>query len=94
MRAPEEYLELPYAVVLVHDEDADNNSGWVAEVAELPGCISQGATPEEAARRLRDAMVDWIAVALEHGVAIPEPRAAGDDSGPFLVWVPAGDASA
>lgn len=89
MRTIEEYLGLPYAIVLVHDADQDGNSGWVAEVEELPGCISQGATPQEALERVQDAMRDWLAVALEDGVAIPEPHTAEDFSGRFLVRVPA-----
>ncbi len=82
-------MELPYAIVVVHDVDEDGNSGWVAEVEELPGAISQGRTPEEAVARVREAMRDWIAVALEDNVAIPEPRATADFSGRFVVRVPA-----
>lgn len=89
MRTLEEYLELPYAIVVVHDVDEEGNSGWVAEVEELPGCLSQGPTPVEAVESVRGAMRDWIAVALEDGVAIPEPRAAADFSGRFVVRVPA-----
>ena len=86
-RTLEEYLELPYRVILSHDRDDDGNEGWVAEVAELPGCLSQGATPEEAAAKIRDAMRGWVSVGLEDGQAIPEP---GDDgySGKFVVRVP------
>lgn len=89
MRTLEEYLELPYAIVVVHDSDEDGKSGWVAEVEELPGCISQGRTPEEAVESVRGAMRDWIAVALEDGVTIPEPRTSADFSGRFVVRVPA-----
>jgi antitoxin HicB len=89
MKALEEYLELPYAITVVHDVDDEGNSGWVAEVEELPGCISQGTTPQEAVERVREAMRDWIAVALEDGVPVPEPRAAEAFSGRFLVRVPA-----
>jgi len=81
-------MELPYAIVVVHDVDEDGSGGWVAEVEELPGAISQGRTPQDAVERVRDAMRDWIAVALEDGVAIPEPRAASDFSGRFIVRVP------
>lgn len=45
----------------------------MAEVAELPGCVSQGATPEEAAANIRDAMLGWISVGLSDGQPIPEP---------------------
>jgi len=89
MKSLDAYLDQPYTYVVVHDADEEGNSGWVAEVEELPGCISQGATPEEAIERLRDAMEDWISVALEDGAEIPEPRAAADYSGRFVVRVPA-----
>jgi predicted RNase H-like HicB family nuclease len=89
MRTLEEYLELPYAIVVVHDVDEDGNSGWVAEVEELPGCISQGRTPEEAVDRIREAMRDWLAVAMEDNTTIPEPRATENFSGRFVVRVPA-----
>lgn len=86
-RTVDEYMQLPYRVMLTYDRDQDGNEGWVAEVAELPGCLSQGATPEEAAAKIRDAMLGWISVALEDGRAIPEP---GDDgySGKFVIRVP------
>jgi predicted RNase H-like HicB family nuclease len=73
---------------VIHPLRRRDASGWVAEVEELPGCISQGRTPEEAVERIREAMHDWIAVALEDDVAIPEPRATADFSGRFLVRVP------
>ena len=88
MRTLDDYLDLPFAYVLTHDVDESGNAGWVAEVEELPGCISQGQTPEEAVEHVRDAMRDWISVALEDGVEIPEPRAAVDYSGHFVVRVP------
>jgi len=87
-RSVEQYLELPYTFVVVHDVDVDGNQGWVAEVEELPGCISQGQTPEEAITRVRDAMSGWIAVALEDGVDIPVPEDDGEFSGRFLVRLP------
>jgi antitoxin HicB len=88
-RSLEQFLELPYTFLIVHDVDEDGREGWVAEVEELPGCISQGSTPEEAIARVRDAMRDWIAVALEDGVEMPMPHASADFSGRFLVRVPA-----
>lgn len=43
--------------VLLHpDED-----GWiVAEVPELPGCISQGKTEAEARANIREAITAWL----------------------------------
>jgi antitoxin HicB len=84
----EEYMELPYTIEITHDRDGDGNEGFVAEVRELPGCLSQGATIEEAAARIRDAMEDWLSVALEDGAKIPEPRDPNAYSGRFLLRLP------
>ena len=88
MKTLQDYLDLPYRFEITHDVDEDGNAGWVAEVEELPGCLSQGRTPEEAVEHVRSAMRDWIGVALEDGVQIPEPRAAAEFSGHFVVRVP------
>lgn len=90
MRSLDDYLALPYRIVLVHDHDEEDGvEGWVAEVEELPGCMSQGSTPEEAVAGIRDAMAGWISVALEDEKAIPEPRADQSHSGRFLTRMPA-----
>jgi antitoxin HicB len=87
MRTLEEYLELPYTISIVHDRDDDGNAGYVAEVKELPGCISQGETVEEAAASIMDAMAGWISVAMEDGLEIPEPRDPASFSGRFLLRI-------
>lgn len=73
-RTLDEYLALPYRIALTQDSDDESRTGWVAEVEELPGCISQGDTPEEAVASVLDAMAGWISVMLEDGKPIPEPR--------------------
>ncbi|MBJ7599586.1 MAG: toxin-antitoxin system HicB family antitoxin [Candidatus Nephthysia bennettiae] len=84
----EEYLTLPYTFIVVPDESEEGQSGWVAEVEELPGCVSQGVTAGEAVEHLRDAMKGWFSVALEDEVEIPEPRGFDDFSGRILLRVP------
>ncbi|HZU12628.1 MAG TPA: type II toxin-antitoxin system HicB family antitoxin [Chloroflexota bacterium] len=85
----EYYMSLPYSVTLTPDRDDQGDLGWFAQVAELPGCMSQGRTPDEAIERVRDAMLGWISVGLEDGKEIPEPRPAEVDfSGRFLTRVP------
>jgi predicted RNase H-like HicB family nuclease len=86
----EEYLGLPYSIVVTHDRDDEGAEGYVAEVRELPGVVSQGETPEEAVRSVYDAMAGWISVALEDGVEIPVPRDSASFSGRFLVRLPRG----
>jgi antitoxin HicB len=90
MKTLEEYLQLPYHIRIVHDRDEEGTEGFVAEVEELPGAISQGATPEEAVSSVYDAMAGWISVALDDGREIPEPRDPEAFSGRFLLRLPRG----
>ena len=39
---------------------AAEGSGWLAEVPELPGCMSDGETPQEAVENVMDAIACWI----------------------------------
>jgi len=80
----EELLKLPYARVLTPDE----TGGYVAEVLELPGCVSEGDTAEQAVENLEDAMRGWFEVAIEDGRHIPEPLESGEYNGRILVRVP------
>jgi len=78
------FLSLPYTIELIPEPEG----GWFVAVKELPGCMSQGDTPEEAIQMIRDAMSGWIEVALEDGDSIPKPRELDDYSGKFVVRVP------
>jgi antitoxin HicB len=60
----------PYTFTLIPDPD---EPGYAIKVNELPGCISQGATAEEAMMRIREAMEVWIESRLEEGRPVPEP---------------------
>ena len=44
---------------------AAEGSGWLAEVPELPGCMSDGETPQEAVENVMDAIACWIEAAEE-----------------------------
>jgi antitoxin HicB len=54
---------------LSHDE----GGGWLAEVPDLPGCMSDGETPEEAVRNVQDAITCWIEAMQEDGKPVPAP---------------------
>src|SRR4030067_2461902 len=82
----EEYLQLPYTIEVIRDNNPENPGGG-ARVVELPGCITQGDTFEELGEMIRDAMRGWIEVALEDGEDIPEPRREEEFSGKFIVRV-------
>ncbi|MFB3786794.1 MAG: type II toxin-antitoxin system HicB family antitoxin [bacterium] len=45
--------------------------GYVADVPELPGCMSQGKTVEEAVENIRDAIQGYLAVQAKHGFPFP-----------------------
>ncbi|MCF6126642.1 MULTISPECIES: type II toxin-antitoxin system HicB family antitoxin [Mesorhizobium] len=40
---------------------------------DLPGCVSDGDTPEEAIANVQDAIAAWIEAAHELGRSIPRP---------------------
>jgi antitoxin HicB len=52
----------------------EDGGGFVAYVPDLPGCMSDGATREEAARNVSDAIECWIEEAKRLGRAIPAPK--------------------
>ena len=74
------YLSAPYIRMLIPDAQ---EGGYLAEVLELPGCISEGDTPEEAYSNLQEAMEGWIATALGRKQPIPEPVGDREYSGHF-----------
>lgn len=78
------YLSLNYHKRLYQDEDGD----WIAEVDDLPGCVADGKTPDEAIKNLRDAMTSWIGSRLDAGLEVPEPSVAEEYSGKILVRMP------
>jgi antitoxin HicB len=83
-RTVEDYLRLPYTIQLRQYEDGT----FFADVAELPGCMTEADTAQEAVEMIRDAMAGWIEVALSEGLPIPEPAAEPEYSGRFLVRTP------
>lgn len=48
--------------------------GYIAVVPELPGCKSDGDTPQEALQNAYDAIAGWIEAAQEMDRAIPAPQ--------------------
>jgi len=47
---------------------------FIAEVPELPGCMADGATYEEAVANAQIVIQEWIDTARSLGRPIPEPR--------------------
>lgn len=51
-----------------------DDASFVAEVPELPGCMADGHTHEEALNNVHIIVDDWIHTALELGRSIPETK--------------------
>jgi predicted RNase H-like HicB family nuclease len=62
-------MSMKYRVVIEQDEDGV----FVAECPSLPGCISQGATREDAVTNIRDAINGYLASLKKHGEPVPPP---------------------
>jgi len=52
---------------------AEDNA-FVAEVPELPGCMADGNSYQEALSNAEQIIQEWIDTANELGRSIPEPR--------------------
>jgi len=64
-------VDVKYEIIIFWSED---DSAFVAEVPELPGCMADGATYEEALSNARQVIQEWIETAKELGRPIPEPK--------------------
>lgn len=56
--------------------DADEGGGYFIEYPDLPGCVSDGETPEEAMRNGSDAARTYLRDCVRHGDPIPLPSQA------------------
>ena len=53
---------------------SNEDGAFVAEVPELPGCMADGRTYQEAVTNVEVIVEEWIQSAKELGRAIPQPR--------------------
>ncbi len=61
-----------YPILIEPLSDADGG-GFLATAPDLPGCMSDGETREEAARNIADAIAAWIDEAAKLGRPVPAP---------------------
>lgn len=57
---------MTFTITLVQDEDGV----FIAECPAIPGCVSQGATADEAERNIRQAIRECLAVRREQGLPL------------------------
>ena len=50
--------------------DRDEDGVWVVECPSIPGCVSQGATKEEALENIKEAIVLCLEVRAEQGMPL------------------------
>lgn len=60
-----------YEIILYWSKE---DQAFIAEVPELPGCVADGATYQDALANAEVVMREWIETARELGRSIPEPR--------------------
>lgn len=65
----------------------EEGGGFLVEFPDLPGCMADGGTEEEALHE-KDALTVWIETARAFGDAIPEPSIATKYSGQWRMRVP------
>lgn len=67
---------------------ADEGGGYLAEVLDLPGCMSDGETVEETMANVAEAIETWIEGAREEGQPVPNPAEIDHYSGKWVQRVP------
>jgi len=66
----------------------EEGGGWLITFPDLPGCMADGETIEEAVKNGEDAARSWLATAQEFGDSIPQPSKPIKTSGKFNLRVP------
>ena len=53
---------------------SEQDQAYLVEVPELPGCMADGKSYQEAVKNTEIVIQEWIDTAVELGRAIPEPK--------------------
>jgi predicted RNase H-like HicB family nuclease len=57
---------MKFTITISQDEDGM----YIAECPAIPGCVSQGATEQEAEKNIQDAIKECLAVRAEKGMPL------------------------
>jgi len=57
---------MKFVITISQDEDGV----YIAECPSIPGCVSQGATEQEAEKNIQDAIKECLAVRAEKGMPL------------------------
>jgi antitoxin HicB len=80
-----QHAEYPF---IVRPLSSDEGGGFLITFPNLPGCMSDGETPEEAVRNGRQALRGYLEVLREFGDPVPKPGSATEASGQWRQRVP------
>lgn len=53
---------------------SEDDQKWLVDVPELPGCMADGDTPDEALKNVEIVISEWLETAKELGREIPQPK--------------------
>ncbi|MFA6408687.1 MAG: type II toxin-antitoxin system HicB family antitoxin [Gammaproteobacteria bacterium] len=81
----ERIQDYPFTLRHLSEEDG---GGYLIEFPDLPGCMSDGETIEEAIENGRDAVKCWVDAAKKSGRVIPCPGGLEKQSGKWVQRVP------
>ena len=81
-------MKIPEYPFTIRELTLDDGGGFLIEFPDLPGCMSDGDTVEEAIANGVDAVQCWTSVAKEKGREIPEASDIGNQSGKWVQRVP------
>ena len=62
---------MKYEIILYWSETDD---AFIAEIPELPGCMADGKTMQEALQNVQIVAQEWIETARELGRELPVPK--------------------
>lgn len=65
---------MKYKIVIYWSSE---DQGYIAAVPDLPGCVADGRSYQEALKAVEAVAAQWIETARELGRAIPEPESPG-----------------
>ena len=64
-------MSIKYELIIYWSEE---DRSFIVEVPELPGCMADGETYEQAVANARQVIEEWIETARELGRPIPKPK--------------------
>ena len=65
-------IDIPKYEIIIYWSKED--SCYLAEVPELPGCMSDGKTLKEVTENIEVIIREWIESSIEDGEVLPEPK--------------------